>query len=182
LHDFDKSGFTILRTLQRDTRRYTFENDIHVIDMGLRLADVEKHGLESESVEYRESARSIRATLAESGATEAEIKFLLHGRVELNAFTSDELVQWIEGKLEEHGVHKVIPADKVLAEGYRRQYQSAYLGQHFGELLERSREHTMGIEIPPDLREQVARRLQEQPELSWNQAVAQTIRAPDAQR
>jgi DNA topoisomerase VI subunit A len=92
LHDFDKSGFTILRTLQCDTRRYTFANKIEVIDLGLRLADVEKHGLESESVEYRESARSIRDTLTESGATQAEIAFLLNNRVELNAFTSDELV------------------------------------------------------------------------------------------
>jgi hypothetical protein len=58
--------------LGRHTRRYTFMNRIEVIDLGLRLVDVEKHGLESESVEYRESARSIRATLAESGATQAE--------------------------------------------------------------------------------------------------------------
>jgi hypothetical protein len=106
LHDFDKSGFTILRTLQCDTRRYTFAHAIEVIDLGLRLADVEKHGLESESVEYRESARSIRASLAESGATDAEIAFLLTKRVELNAFASDKLVAWIEGKLEEHGVAK----------------------------------------------------------------------------
>src|SRR5512147_732106 len=135
LHDFDKSGFTILRTLQYDTRRYTFMNNINVIDLGLRLADVEKHGLESESVEYRESARSIRATLAESGATEAEIGFLLNDRVELNAFASDELVEWIEGKLEEHGVRKVIPDQEMLAEAYRRQRQSVYLKKHFGELL-----------------------------------------------
>ena len=30
LHDFDKSGFTIVGTLQRDTRRYSFENAIEV--------------------------------------------------------------------------------------------------------------------------------------------------------
>ena len=37
LHDFDKSGFTIVGTLQRDTRRYSFENAIEVVDLGLRL-------------------------------------------------------------------------------------------------------------------------------------------------
>ena len=31
LHDFDRSGFTILRTLQCDTRRYAFENEIDEI-------------------------------------------------------------------------------------------------------------------------------------------------------
>jgi hypothetical protein len=46
LHDFDKSGFSILGTLQRDTRRYTFMNRIEVIDLGLRLDDI--NGLQSE--------------------------------------------------------------------------------------------------------------------------------------
>ena len=176
LHDFDKSGFTILRTLQCDTRRYAFANKIEVIDLGLRVTDVEKHGLESESVQYRESARSVRATLAESGATEAEIAFLLNHRVELNAFASDELVRWIEGKLEEHGVRKVIPGKTVLEEAYRRQRQSVYLKQHFGELLERSRQHVASFDVSPDLQGQVARLLEEQPEFSWDDAVAEIVR------
>ena len=46
LHDFDKAGFSILGTLQRDTRRYSFMNDIEVIDLGLRLEDIE--GLQRE--------------------------------------------------------------------------------------------------------------------------------------
>jgi hypothetical protein len=40
LHDFDKAGFTIRGTLERDTRRYKFKNVIEVIDLGLRLSDV----------------------------------------------------------------------------------------------------------------------------------------------
>ena len=67
----------------------------------------------------------------------------------------------------------MIPDDVVLAEDYRRRHQSAFLQQHFGELLARSHEHINGIETPPDLRDHVARRLREQPELSWNDAVAQ---------
>lgn len=176
LHDFDKSWFTILRTLQCDTRRYAFENDIQVVDLGLRLIDVKKWRLEGEAVHYRESAESVRNGLRESGATEDEIKFLATHRVELNAFASDDLIRWITSKLEEHGVQKVIPDDEVLAEGYRRQYQSAYLEQHFGELLERSREHVSGIEMPPDLRAQVARQLQERPSLAWNDAIAEIAR------
>jgi Topoisomerase 6 subunit A/Spo11, Toprim domain len=178
LHDFDKSGFTILRTLQCDTRRYAFANKIEVIDLGLRLADVEQHGLESESVEYRESARSVCITLAEAGATEAEITFLLRDRVELNAFTSDGLVAWIEGKLEEHGVRKVIPDQEVLAAAYRRQRQSAYLKKHFGELLERSRQHIARLDVSPDLHGHVAQLLEEQPALSWDDAVAEIASSP----
>ncbi len=44
LHDFDKAGFSIAGTLQRDTRRYEFRNDITVVDIGLSLADVEAMG------------------------------------------------------------------------------------------------------------------------------------------
>ena len=46
LHDFDVAGFLILGTLQRDTRRYQFSNAVEVVDLGLRLADIE--GLERE--------------------------------------------------------------------------------------------------------------------------------------
>ncbi|HEX5272760.1 MAG TPA: hypothetical protein VFW33_19820 [Gemmataceae bacterium] len=74
LHDFDKSGFSIAGTLQRDTRRYSFESAIRVIDLGPRLKDVEKWGLESEEVCYGQSDPTW--TLEENGATEQEIAFL----------------------------------------------------------------------------------------------------------
>jgi hypothetical protein len=119
----------------------------------------------------------VREGLRRDGATEDEIQFLATHRVELNAFTSDALIEWITSKLDQHGVEKVIPDDEVLIAGYRRQYQSAYLGQHFRQLLERSREHSKDIEVPFDLRERVARRLQEHPTLSWSDAVAAVARA-----
>src|SRR5262249_33897460 len=34
LHDFDRSGFSILGTLLRDTRRYAYRNTPEVIDLG----------------------------------------------------------------------------------------------------------------------------------------------------
>jgi hypothetical protein len=48
LHDFDKAGFSIAGTLQRDTRRYEFKNVITTIDLGLNLDDITTMGLESE--------------------------------------------------------------------------------------------------------------------------------------
>jgi hypothetical protein len=176
LHDFDVSGFTILRTLHCDTRRYTFENAIEVVDLGLRLADVEEWELEAEAVHHHQKQSSIRAQLVESGATDKEIQFLMHDRVELNAFTSDKLVQWIEAKLQAHGVRKVVPDEKTLAEAYRRQHQSAYLQKHFGELLERSRKDVEDLEVPARLGDEVARLLEDEPALSWNQAVAEIAR------
>jgi hypothetical protein len=48
LHDFDVSGFSIFGTLSSDGRRYRFENNLPIEDIGLRLADVEAMGLQSE--------------------------------------------------------------------------------------------------------------------------------------
>ena len=76
LHDFDKSGFSILGTLRRDTRRYAFRNRIEVVDLGLRLEDVEDSGLETEDVVHRSDPA---ANLRENGATAEEIAFLRAG-------------------------------------------------------------------------------------------------------
>ena len=40
LHDFDKAGFSIIGTLKRDTRRFSFSHQVRIIDLGLRLADI----------------------------------------------------------------------------------------------------------------------------------------------
>lgn len=121
LRDFDKSGFSIAGTLRRDTCRYAFKNRIEVIDLGLRLDDVVGCGLQAESVRYGKS--DPRPNLWENGATKEEREFLCGARglggyvgqrVELNAFASRPLVEWVEGKLDRHGVRKVVPDDATL--------------------------------------------------------------------
>ena len=80
LHDFDKAGFSILGTLQRDTRRYQFENKVKVIDLGLRLEDVEQYQLMSEVVSYGKKYPGLN--LRQNSATDDEIKYLCSGRNE----------------------------------------------------------------------------------------------------
>jgi hypothetical protein len=50
--DFDKAGFSIAGTLRSNTRRYQYRTRPILIDIGLRLADVQAMGLEGEPVEY----------------------------------------------------------------------------------------------------------------------------------
>ena len=90
------------------------------------LANVERLGLAPEPVSLGKASKSaIRETLARNGATEAEIRSLLTGddhtgqRVELNAMTSRQFVEFIEDKLDEHGVAKVLPDAAALADAYR---------------------------------------------------------------
>ena len=50
LDDFDVAGFSIFGTLGTTNRRYVFENRAPLIDVGLRLSDVQAMDLESEPV------------------------------------------------------------------------------------------------------------------------------------
>ena len=56
-----------------------------------------------------------------------KLEFLLNRRVELNALASDQLVGFIERKLAEHGIRKVIPQADLLGDAYRLFVNSARL-------------------------------------------------------
>jgi hypothetical protein len=108
LHDFDKAGFSIAGTLQRDTRRYEFKNSIKVIDLGLGLADVDEMALEAEYQHHSKASRhSLEDNLRANGASDEEIAFMFQDfdrlrstrRVELNAMTSPQFVAFVECKL-----------------------------------------------------------------------------------
>jgi hypothetical protein len=55
VRDLDKTGFSISGTLQRDTWRYEFQNQIDVIELGLTLDDVQEMELEFE-YQYHKNA------------------------------------------------------------------------------------------------------------------------------
>jgi hypothetical protein len=168
LHDFDFDGFKIFGTLHRDTRRYQFSNTIEPIDLGLRLEDIA--GLEREPAAATKTGEAdLRAQLAENGATPNEIEILLHERVELNAMTSDALIEMIERKLKAHGIKKVIPDDELLDEVYRAFHRSNELRKQFEELESEFEESK--IEVPKNLTNQVRAILEKSPDLRWDDAV-----------
>lgn len=51
LHDFDKSGFSIVGILGRETTQYQFSRPPEIIDLGLRLEDIEEYTLQNETVD-----------------------------------------------------------------------------------------------------------------------------------
>lgn len=169
LHDFDKPGFSILGTLQRDTRRYEFSNPVEVIDLGLRLEDVEEHNLESEAVVAKHSWQS---NLLENGATEVEAAFLCGGqRVELNAFTSDQLVAWIKDKLERVGVRKVVPRRECLAIAFRQALTRALLQEELERARGRIDARVQRRKLPRALVREVKNRLESSPEVPWDEVI-----------
>jgi len=176
LHDFDKSGFSIVGTLSRDTWRYEFQNPPEVIDLGLRLENIEEEGLDSEPVYYRE--RNPSWNLRENGATQEEIDFLVTGygkgqRVELNAFTSDHFIEWLERKLKKHDVNKVIPGEEILSNAYRRTIYEHRLKEEIDKIHEKIIEESESIEIPDNLNDEIEQILSDNSELAWDHAIAQ---------
>ena len=118
-HEFDVSGFSIFGTLGSDGRRYRFHNEVHIVDLGLRLYDVEALRLDSEPVETSGDWSTRAATLLAHGASMKKISFLRHRRVELNAMPADVFVRFLERKLAEHGIGKVAPDIDVLEQHAR---------------------------------------------------------------
>lgn len=173
LHDFDKEGFSIAGTLRRDTRRYMFLGNVEVIDLGLRLDDI--GGLETEQVFSRDSADARAANLHANGATTEEIEFLLNNRVELNAMASDQLVAFIERKLAEHGVKKIIPDAETLAEAYRRMRRQAAVQAQIDEVLAEMEEEDEDdtASVPPDLSNRIEEAQRRDPALRWDGVLRQ---------
>ena len=180
MHDFDKAGFSIVGTLQRDTPRYSFENDFKVVDIGLRFGDIRKYDLETETVSYRAAAHKVRSNLRKNGATKEEADFLCKNtgyrfgtgeRVELNAFTSDQLIEWLESKLKKHGVKKLVPEQDVLESAYRRALEIAIVRERLHEITEEAHDKAAAIKVPK-LAAKIKKRLADNPALPWDLAVA----------
>jgi Topoisomerase 6 subunit A/Spo11, Toprim domain len=89
LHDFDSAGIIIKDTLENDTRRYSYASQPNVIDLGLHYGDI--NGLPSEP----NNSNISDERLSEAGLSPAAIKFLRTQRVELNAMTSRQLIDFV---------------------------------------------------------------------------------------
>jgi hypothetical protein len=175
-HDFDVSGFSIFGTLGSDGRRYRFHNDVHIVDLGLRLADVEAMGLDPEPVETSGEWSSRAATLATHGASAAEINFLRHRRVELNAMPADAFVRFLERKLTEHGIGKVVPHDDVLEQHARQVLVRALTNKALEATRSKVEEDAASILLPSKLHQQVVAVLKRHPDIPWDIAVANLAR------
>jgi hypothetical protein len=175
LHDFDIAGFSIQHTVFNSNRRYIFRHEIaNVIDFGLRLDDVERLDLASEPVEIRvqaglpswriEEKREQRLAAAEKlltkrGATPAEIEFLLSDengrrgewmkRVELNAMTAQVFINFVEAKLEQYGMGKVMPDAGILAAAHAAFARGKLASARFAQEL--TRVNAEPVEAPADL-------------------------------
>jgi hypothetical protein len=174
LHDFDRSGFSIAGTIGTHSRRYWFRNKPPIRDIGLRLSDVVELDLQSEPVppvshgEWAQRAHTLRRHRAAA----EEIDFLRTRRVEINAMTSRQIIDFIEKKFAEHGVKKLIPDDETLDQHARRVIKDRLTHEVLSTFENDIQRDTDAAQLPEDFRQQVEGLLEEHPELPWDAAVA----------
>ena len=136
-------------------------------------------GLESEHQHHPKGhKRALIANLRENGATDADIAFMFADfdatrstrRVELNAMTSPQFIAFVERKLKQHGIAKVVPGNDKLADAYRLFARS----QAAERIVRRELKKLKGdaaVEVPPDIETQVRQHLARRPKDRWDAAV-----------
>jgi hypothetical protein len=112
-HDADASGTMIYQTLQEATRARGARK-IRIINIGLEPWEAVEMGLEVETIE----ATTRRKPVADYVAVQDGdwVEWLQTHRVELNAMTTPQLIEWLDRKMEIFGSGKLIPPAEVLKE------------------------------------------------------------------
>jgi hypothetical protein len=191
LHDFDLAGLTICHTLGHDTRRFRFRVEPNIIDLGLRLEDVKTMGLQSEPVVIKQS-KDPKEKFEEGDydVSDEELDFLVRAshydyhekptywsgeRVELNAMTSRQLIDWLEGKLKEHGVDKVILDEATLAAAWHRATRIELANRKIAELIAELNAREQGMP-PKGLARLLSEQLKPGMPQSWDEMLAEMVR------
>jgi hypothetical protein len=173
-HDFDKSGFEIAQRLvsvsdeavEAECVTYEFQNEINMIDLGLRLADAERYGLKGERCRFKGSFA------ADSLATAGEQAYLRSGRrIELNEFSSPQFIEWLESKLTENGLaERLVPADDVLARAWKRALAVARVNRAVARARKRAVAAAEAAEVPAELREKLREAMRGKP-AAWDRTL-----------
>jgi hypothetical protein len=114
-HDADASGTMIYQTLQEATRARGARK-IKIVNIGLEPWEAVEMGLEVEDIGAGDTRKAVADYVVERDEEEGEdwAEWLQTHRVELNAMTTPELIEWLDDKMAEHGDGKLIPPDHVL--------------------------------------------------------------------
>lgn len=179
LADFDVNGCVLADSLVTDRDRYQFDNEVDVTMLGVTWDHAQEfhRQMKSEPVEIEKHATKVSyaQTLAGYGIEEAAIDFLLGRhwdefneqpmRAELNAFTSREFLDLIE-----QGVSgpKLVPKDLTDL------YAEASVRKRVAEYERKLREETTP-RPPYGLRDTITEMLEEDPSLSWDEALARLV-------
>ena len=178
VHDLDKSGFEIKHCLTQVSRAaeaadrvaYRFKNEIYATDFGLNLVDAQKYGLATE--------KGPKAKERLPGATDAEMELLRSGRrIELNAFSPAQFIEWLEGKLKAALPKRLIPEADVIEGAYRRAMAVAEINNAIEEARDEAVENAKAAKIPKTLRRQIQKAMKASPEKAWDLVLYEMVQS-----
>jgi hypothetical protein len=108
VHDADAHGTMIYQTFQEATRARDARK-IRIVNLGLEPWEAVEMGLEVETVPAEERRRAV----AEYACTDDWEEWLQTHRVELNAMTTPQFIEWLDGKMADYD--KLVPPEKVIS-------------------------------------------------------------------
>ena len=112
-HDADASGTMIYQTPQEETRARGARK-IRIINIGLEPWEAVEMGLEVETIEEKDRRKPVAEYIADHVGDWKG--WLQTRRIELNAMTTPQLIEWLDQKMEAFGAGKLIPPAEVLEE------------------------------------------------------------------
>jgi hypothetical protein len=147
IHDADASGTMIYQALQEGTRARPGRK-IRIVNLGLEPEEALEMGLQVEKVKRDSSRRQPVANYVD----EEWHGWLQNNRVELNAMTTPQLLEWLDRKFEEYG-GKLLPPESVLTDRLELEMRTSLEAQITEQVLREAR-------IQERVRHEVRRRRQ----------------------
>ena len=132
-------------------------------------------GLEVEPVKDRDRRAPVADYVLERQDGNEWVGWLQGNRVELNVMTAPQLIEWLDGKMAEHGGEKVVPPADVIAEELDERLTNRLRKDITDRILSEARiddqvdEARCSITVPTseDLEEQTGEWLVSNPESHW---------------
>jgi hypothetical protein len=115
VHDADAYGTMIFQTLQEETKARGARK-VRVVNLGLEPWEAVDDGLEIENVEAGDKHKPVANYVLEREGDDCWEDWLQTHRVELNAMTTPQFIDWLNRKMEAHGGNKLIPPAEVIKE------------------------------------------------------------------
>lgn len=113
VHDADAYGSMIYQTLQEATKARGARK-ITIINLGLEPWEAVNMGLDVETVEEGRRHKAVADYVLDRDDGDDWKEWLQTHRVELNAMTTPQFIEWLDAKMAEHGSGKLIPPEDVL--------------------------------------------------------------------
>jgi hypothetical protein len=182
VHDADASGTMIYQTLQEATKARG-ACKIKIVNLGLEPWEAVDMGLEVETIEATKRFKPVADYIRERDGHRWE-RWLQTRRVELNAMTTPQLIQWLDQKMAKFGSGKLIPPPQVLKQELSKQIEIEVREEVRERILREANfeaqvaEAIAAIKMPDGakLARDIARLFKRQPDAEWRNHIETVAR------